>query len=75
MSFLKSLFKKDSTEVEITSDVQIENVEESVPVDTEYEDDEIQTTFNTDDIEELGGEIVEGDEPEVDDSPDVDEEE
>lgn len=75
MSFLKSLFKKDSTEVEITSDVQIENVEESVPVDTEYEDDEIQTTFNTDDIEELGGVIVEGDEPELDDSPDVDEEE
>lgn len=36
---------------------------------------DIQTTFNTDDIDELGGEIVEGDEPEVDDTPDVDEEE
>ena len=35
-------------------------------------EEELQTTFNTDDIEELGGEIIEGDEPEVDDSPDVD---
>lgn len=35
-------------------------------------EEELQTTFNTDDIEELGGEIVEGDEPEIDDSPDVD---
>lgn len=39
------------------------------------EDDDIQTTFNTDDIDELGGVIVEGSEPELDDSPDVDMEE
>ena len=36
-------------------------------------EEELQTTFNTDDIEELGGVIVEGDEPEIDDLPDVDE--
>lgn len=52
---------------------EVENVEEIV--EEVIEDDEIQTTFNTDDIDELGGEIVEGSEPEIDDLPDVDEEE
>lgn len=41
-------------------------------VDVLLEDDEIQTTFNEDDIDELGGILVEGDEPELDDTPDVD---
>lgn len=35
---------------------------------------EIQTTINEDTIEELGGTVVEGDKPEIDDTiPDVEE--
>lgn len=59
------LFKKKKEETIITS---VEDVDL-------FDDNDIQTTFNTDDIDELGGVVVEGSEPELDDSPDVDMEE
>lgn len=80
---------KKKTKTSKTKTKKVEEIKETLPIEelptdqtgeeiTQIEEDlaeDIQTTFNEDDFDELGGEVILGEEPEVDDLPDVEEEE